>query len=145
MDTPTAEAERQEKGQGRNIVDLGFGYMEQSSHDQGNQTHVQECGGEAAHREKVGADFAGLAQNQPETVKHMESVRHAEGCDQESHTHESEHQLQKAAFGHVLNLFHNLPPKNKNGQSSSTKLNCPDGRHKTPTLHRSDLRNPSVM
>ena len=44
-----------------------------------------------------------------------------------------------------LILFITFPPKCKNGQSSCTKLNCPDGRHKIPTLHRSDLRNPSVM
>ena len=57
----------------------------------------------------------------------------------------SEEQLQEATFGEIFYLFHksSLFHKSfvKNGQSGSlARSDCPDGRHRIPTLHRSDLR-----
>ena len=106
VDTPGAEAQGQHEGQGGHIGGGGLKHDVQQQADQAYQAHVQEGGRIAADEKVVGGQLAGLAKNLPQTGKHTCPVGHNHSGDEKRGGEEGEEQLQKFAFGHGADLFH---------------------------------------
>ena len=82
IDAPGGEAHRQQKGQGGHVVGRSAQQHVQRQAQQGDQTHIQEGGGVAAHGEIVGGDLAGLADDAPQAGEHPGAVGHHQRRDQ---------------------------------------------------------------